>query len=186
MRTLKTLLLVCLLSIGFAGANAQQFNWGIKAGLNMAELDADDCDFRPAFHAGFAAQYMFRGANGFGVEADLLYSMRGGKFDNGFSSDNLFTASYVELPIQFLYKFNIGERLVLYPSAGGYVAYGFDGSDDYFDTAEEFDAGWMAGLNLQIAEKFVIGAAYQGGLLEVFKDSDVKNRNITLSLSYFF
>lgn len=184
MNKLKTLLVVCLLSLGFVGASAQGLNWGVKAGLNVSSISEDGADFKAGFNAGVIGQYMFSGAEGFGIEAGLQYSMLGYKFDILNESETL-NASYLQLPIQALYKMNAGPGLYLYPSAGIYLGYGIGGSHDYFDAAEAFDFGVKIGFNLQF-EKILIGVGYDQGLTKVFDGGDGKNQNIAVSFGYLF
>ncbi|MDL2223314.1 porin family protein [Bacteroidales bacterium OttesenSCG-928-M11] len=185
MKKLKTLLVVCLLSLGFVAASAQNLNWGVKAGLNVSSLTSlDDAKFKPGFNVGVLGQYMFAGSEGFGVEAGLQYSMLGFKYEMFGESETL-NASYLQLPIQALYKINAGPGLSLYPSAGIYLGYGLGGTHDYFDGAEEFDFGVKIGFNVQF-EKIIIGLAYEQGLTDVPEYGDGKNSNIALSVGYLF
>lgn len=194
MKNLRTLLVVCLLSLGFVAANAQSLNWGVKAGLNVSTLSSnDDAKFKPGFNIGVLGQYMFSGSEGFGVEAGLQYSMLGSKNEYDLhdisgvigKAEETLNASYLQLPIQAIYKMNAGPGLYLYPSAGIYLGYGLGGTHDYFDGAEEFDFGVRIGLNLQF-ERYLIGLGYEQGLTDIFDGGDGKNSNINLSVGYLF
>lgn len=181
MKSLKAILVVCLLSLGFISANAQGINWGVKAGLNVSSLASyDDAEYKPGFNVGVFGQYMFSGVEGFGVEAGLQYSMLGFKND---VADKTINASYIQLPIQALYKFSVGQNLYLYPSLGIYLGYGVGGTNDYFDVAENFDFGFKVGVNLQF-QNYLIGVGYDRGITEVFNDT--KNQNFGVSVGYLF
>lgn len=185
MKSLRTLLVVFVLSLGFVSANAQGFNWGVKAGLNVSSLTSSDIyDYRAGFHGGLIGQYMFSGSEGFGIESGLQYSLLGAKAKILNISETL-AASYLQLPIQAIYKFNVGQDLYLYPAAGIYLGYGIGGTDDYFDVAENFDLGLKVGLNLQY-DRFLIGAGYEYGFTKVYKNLDPKNSNVSVSVGYLF
>lgn len=185
MKKIRILLVVSLLTLGALGVSAQGLNFGVRAGLNVSSItDTDDAKYKPGFNAGVFGQYMFSGVEGFGLEAGLQYSMLGYKYDSSIL-DKTISASYIQLPIQALYKFSVGQNLYLYPSAGVYLGYGVGGTDDYFDGAEEFDFGLKGGVNLQF-EKIIIGVGYEYGLTSIVKDFDPKNSNVVVSFGYLF
>jgi len=202
MKNLKAILVVCLLSLGLVSANAQGLRWGAKAGLNVSTVtDVNDGEYKAGFNVGVIGQYMFSGNEGFGLEAGLQYSMLGYKVKSGEAlgikyDGKTFHASYIQLPIQALYKFGVGQNLYLYPSLGVYLGYGIGGTNfletveagsktKYFDVCEEFDFGLKVGLNLQF-ESILIGVGYDYGLTKVVKDTDAKNSNISVSVGYLF
>lgn len=188
MKNLRTVLVLCLLTLGVVAANAQ-INWGVKAGLNVSSLEgknSDYADYKAGFNAGVFGQYMITDA--FGLESGLFYSMKGYKTDIvplADGSSKTYNASYLQLPIQAIYKFEVGQNLYLYPAAGIYLAYGLGGTDKYFDSAKEFDLGLDVGVNLQF-EKIIIGVGYERGFLKAFEIGKTYNSNVMVNVGYLF
>ncbi len=195
-------------------ANAQ-LRWGLKAGFNASTLNGleniyGDGDYSKNYHAGFHAgavmQFMFTPS--FGIETGLYYSMLGYKDEYKDSQaeppyeetrTSTSNPSYLQLPIAFLYKFDLGSGLSLYPSAGIYLGCGIAGKTkieetmtgrpdskeeyDYFgkfkvngtekEIYNRFDAGLTFGLNLEY-NKIVFGVGYDLGLAKVNKEKLTK------------
>lgn len=196
-------------------ANAQ-FNLGVKAGFNASTIrglgsyDGESVKFKPGFHAGLMARYMF--TENMGLESGLYYSLSGAKEENKDEKyKTTYSPSYLQLPVSFLYKINIGEGLTLNPSLGLYLGYGIGGKmkfedenypeenqeTDFFGKTDgeeytnRFDMGATVGLNLQF-EKFMIGAGYDYGLTRVNKekatdgDKNIYIGNLKVSVGYLF
>ncbi len=87
------------------------------------------------------AQFMF--APSMGIETGLYYSSLGSKEKIDYSGNitegpvttgvnidakSTVSASYIQLPVSFLYKFNVGPGLSLYPSIGLYMGLGVGGN----------------------------------------------------------
>ena len=85
---------------------AQGFEYGIKAGLNLAkQTKVDDLKMRAGIYAGVFAESVI---NDFvGVQGELLYSMMGAKMKmNGY--DTVDKTDYIVLPI--LLKLYVADR----------------------------------------------------------------------------
>ncbi len=143
---MKKLGIAIILALVFFSLNTQaQITFGVKAGLNMANISANfaDANDEPAtkmgiaFHAGLAVDYAL--SEKMSIQSGLLFTIKGANDDldalakdydelynvtgvevTG-SSTNRF--NYLEIPIHFAYSIN--EKLQLY--AGPYVAIGFGG-----------------------------------------------------------
>lgn len=108
----------------------------IKAGANFSNVvledeagDRKDTRFSPGYHVGVSVDVPVGGD--FYIQPGALYSRKGFKQeDSAFAgSGNPFrvTVSYIELPLNFLYKPRLGSgRLLL--GAGPYLGYGTGGS----------------------------------------------------------
>ena len=230
---MKKFLVIAVTFIGFSFSANAQFNWGVKAGLNISsfsgfeKVQMNDYGYsykleqssKAGFHVGINVQYMFTPQ--IGIESGFFLSTLGAKLkyvsevsniyydytnagtggigdivaDGGWREEGKITVNpvYLQLPISFLYKFNLGKNLYLYPSAGFYLGYGIDGKiktkytlRDYWsiynetvkfdvfgihyvedvgavEIANRFDMGLIGGLTLQYS-KFTFGVAYQQGL----------------------
>ena len=200
----------CVLAIA---ANAQ-FSIGVKGGLNVSSIEEFgpySLDAKAGVHAGIMAQYMFN--KNMGIESGLYYSMMGGKekekdYDNPNRIDDykaLANPSYLQVPLYAIYKFDLSEDLLLYPSLGIYLGYGLSGKidikgiengaditlkDDFFnDDNNRFDIGAGAGFNIQY-KKVVFGLGYEQGFMKInkhdypYEDENAYNSNIKLSVGF--
>ncbi len=185
-------------------ANAQ-FNWGIKAGLNVSSFRGDsspyELDNKTGFHAGINMQYMFTPQ--IGLESGLYYLSLGAKAtrnSDSFKQTATFNPSYLQVPISFLYKFNLGRDMCIYPSLGWYFGYGIAGKVSYdnsdgeshkenvFDYLNRFDMGLTTGLNFQYS-KFLFGLGYDCGMANAGGDKlefSPYNTNFKASIGYSF
>jgi hypothetical protein len=212
----RTIISLCLLlGISFA-AQAQQLRFGIRGGLNIASIDdynvmqvpeddeEADLNSRLGAYAGVVMQYLFD--DHWGIESGLYYTQLGGKLDRTAAPVCKVTASpsYLQLPIQVLYRFPIGQSgFSIYPAVGIYLAYGLGGkvkmegntegfyipkTYDYFGEAKRFDAGAALGVNFEY-RGFVLTAGYDMGFLTVGKNvlnDNARNSAARISLAYLF
>ena len=86
--------------MSFSSMNAQEVNFGIKAGLNLAGLngseDLDDYDLRTSFHVGAVAEIGI--SEKFSFQPELLYSSQGAKAEeSGFKAT--IKLDYLNLPL---------------------------------------------------------------------------------------
>lgn len=142
--------LATALVLGFTAAYAQKgedklVTLGIRAGINLQKIYGDDFlggklenDFKTGFHAGINADLFI--SEGLYLQPGLLYSTKGAKKTNN-NTEYTQNISYIELPVNFLYKPQLGSgRLLL--GAGPYAAYGISGKSKTKsgDAAVELDA----------------------------------------------
>ena len=133
----KTLLLLIISSFIYVNSFSQ-IQWGVKAGGNMsAMLMKDESGYLktklvPGFHFGGLAEIPLSGR--IFVQPSLLFTSKGFKVDqDGFAEylygvDQIkFTSYHVELPINFIFKPQVGKGNMLL-GAGPYVAYGLGGN----------------------------------------------------------
>jgi hypothetical protein len=215
----KVFLTVAIAFLGIGMVSAQ-FHLGVRAGLNAANISGITEDFgleetdgslnsplKMGLNAGIVAQYMI--SEQFGLESGLAFSQLGAKRilkeeELGYYIKETLTLSpyYLQLPVTALYKFNLGEDLYLYPSAGLYFGYGLGGKvkahpetnipvellgnefEDYFEDYEEdfFPKGHSENINrfdfgltagvTLQYSKFTIGLGYDFGLTKINKFSD--------------
>lgn len=215
----RSLLLSSALLIVMATVvNAQGVKFGVKGGLNISSLsdyehfisehEDAELDNKAGVYAGVFTQIYF--TTHFGIETGLFYSMLGGQDkENDHYEHYKVTAnpSYLQIPVTAIYKFNLPAGFSIYPSVGVYGGYGLSGkiktggtigsidilpgTIDYFDVfARKFDFGATAGLNIGY-RKFVLGTAYDRGLIRVNKDKipyddNAFNSNFRITLGYIF
>lgn len=193
-------LLVASLSFG-------QAKWGIVAGPQFSSITAKNAGLNSGketsklltgIRAGFTVDIPI--AEDFYIGSGLLYSGKGGKAKN---SDVKTTLSYLELPIHFMFKPEVGSgRLVL--SAGPYVAYGLGGKikdtgfgdlDVYDDEAlllkqKRFDAGAGINVGYEMPMGLYFGLNTDLGLINTAdntnNDRSFKNTSFGVSVGYKF
>jgi hypothetical protein len=185
-----------------AGVNFQNLN-GKIAGNNA------DGDLMTAFHAGIDIPIMI--APEFYFQPGVLYSMKGAKSKN--NSDNKTQISYIEVPVNFVYKPMLGMgNLIL--GVGPYVAFGIGGKvkssggdeDIKFDNditlvqaaadtyVRRMDYGGNLLAGYQLSNGFLLQLNAQLGMSNIFPkingsssdDYKLKNTGFGVSLGYGF
>lgn len=194
--SVRNLVAVLALSIGtFAAgtATAQQqqtsaenslnTKFGLKAGLNLANLYVDDVqdeNFKAGFSAGMFAKLPI--VRGLSLQPELLYSNKGAKLTYdlpnivGGDGEYRFNLHYVELPVMAV--INVVKNFNIH--AGPYVSYLAsanvtrlnddnelsDIADLEADNFNRIDYGLAGGLGLDF-QNLTIGARYNYGLREI-------------------
>ncbi len=101
--------------------------FGIRAGVNFQNINGKDgngnkleYNLKPGFNAGVNAEIPV--APDYYVQPGVLFSTKGTKFDD----DSKLNLSYVEIPVNFLYKPTLGANKLLL-GFGPYVGFGIGG-----------------------------------------------------------
>ncbi len=117
---------------------AGKTSFGLRAGVNFQNINGEanngnklENDLLTAYHLGITLDLPI--ALDFFFQTGLLYSVKGAKIKDAFPGqifDNTLRISYLELPLNLLYKPMLGKgRLLL--GFGPYVALGVSGNADY-------------------------------------------------------
>jgi len=181
--------------------------FGIRAGVNFQNLNGKDLDgdklendLKTGFNAGVNAEIPV--GIDFYLQPGLLFSTKGAKYDF-LGTETTRNISYLELPINFLYKPELGEGHLLL-GFGPYAAYALGGkikgagSDIDMEFGNEvgetkpFDAGanLLAGYEFNNNLSFQLNAGL--GLLNMYNrpdgdsESSLKNTGFGVSLGYRF
>jgi len=189
--------------------------FGIRAGVNFQNLNGQfagndlDNKIKVGFNAGLNAEIPL--ADEFYIQPGLLFTTKGAKADNDDTKVNI---SYLELPVNFLYKPILGAGKLLL-GAGPYAAYalggkikGDNGDMDlefesklatsealqYFYTFKRFDFGANLLVGYEFSNKFSAQLNAQLGLANIspkvdgFDSDDYKTKNtgFGVSLGYRF
>lgn len=202
---MKTKNLVLTAAIAFAAmtsVNAQEVNWGIKAGANYAKLTADmDPEYIFGLHAGLVAEY--RLTPKFALQPELLYSMEGTKSELDYSEGEFFFSSeqkiklgYINLPVMGkLYatpqlSFEVGPQVGFLVSAENEydIQSNFDefemdesGTEDIKDELKKISFGLNFGLGYNISNDLFIQARYHVGLSDI-SDYDEQDEEFEVDL----
>src|SRR5690349_18183845 len=101
----RIFLALSMVTLFAAGAAAQGINVGIKAGVNLANLNGDDVsdtDMKIGYHFGGYAKISITDA--FSVQPELLYNAMGAKMSaDGYDQNYKF--NYVTVPVMLGYSF---------------------------------------------------------------------------------
>ena len=131
----RTLFLLFVIAVASSSSFAQ-VKWDIKAGLTYSNINAHDGDGNkastqsvPGVYLGLAVGIPL--ATQVAVQPMFVYTTRGfkqpGSSHVGWGEDFTARVSYIELPVDFLYRPKVGPGNLLL-AAGPYVAYGTGGS----------------------------------------------------------
>ena len=200
----KTFIVALLATASSTAIYAQSATtFGIRAGVNFHNLNGKDFNddklenkLKTGFHAGVNAEIPV--GIDFYLQPGLLFTTKGAKAEVGDTKINL---SYLELPINFVYKPELGEgRMIL--GFGPYAAYALSGEVKDPDSDIEFGDQpneWKrsdAGANLLAGYEFSNNLSFQlnAGLgltrLNNRPDNDnnssIKNTGFGVSLGYRF
>lgn len=193
---MKKLFLVVAIVATVCGAQAQEFSWGVRAGLNIPnvseKIKGEDGDWssdyksRVGFHVGVVADWGLTEA--FYIQPGLYFTTKGAKADYDGDTEKI-NLNYLQLPILASYRFNLGQGdTKLHVNVGPYFALGVSGKikfeedgDSYkidaFGTADEdsdeekgglkrFDSGLSFGAGVSV-KKFYVGLNYELGLVNI-------------------
>lgn len=221
---MKKLLLVLMGSVMVAGStmaqnyvtvaesamaeNYEKNLFGIRAGLNVSNVSSPifTANSRAGFHVAGVYQRLLTKTIPIYFETGLQITQKGCKID----SDKV-NAMYIEIPVMVNYKFNIGDIVTIYPSAGLFYAYGisgkyksldFDGYEEAYYTSNEKLFGGdnylkRSDIGLRISAtvdwtRYSFGLGYEFGLLDIAKDEafglhgGVKSGNFFITVGYNF
>lgn len=181
---MKKILLVVVCAFLATGAFAQ--TWGVKAGLNLANITDGDADMKPSIYVGVTSQFSL--SDVISLQPELVYSRQGAK-----DGDLKTRLNYLNVPI--MVNFAIGEKFALLtgPQAGFLLNAKVTDGDNSIDIKDEMDAKtfdftWGFGAAYAITEKISIDARYNLGLSKIsgLDGVDSKNSVIQVGLAYNF
>lgn len=139
---------------------AQDFQYGLKGGLNISKLTVSVTGFSAttdelfSFHAGFYGLLMT--SEKFGIQPELLYSGQGG------SGTGNFTLGYLTVPVMLRYEFTPGVNIQAGPQVGFLMNASVDGQDAKSGmNTTDFSLGFGLGVDrpsgVNFAFRYVIG-----------------------------
>lgn len=205
-------LIVCIAALAMsAGVYAQDFSWGVRAGLNISSLSInkgeDGFKSKVGFNVGLMGDYAF--SESVSIESGLYFSQIGAKIksDTDKATTNL---GYLQLPILATYHLAISDNAKWSIQAGPYLAVGLGGKIkvkeegvtvkvDSFGDGEDnggfqrFDMGLTFGTGVTFGQIYV-GVKYDLGLSNIMtKDIQdladgysIKNGNFSINVGYNF
>ena len=188
--------------------------FGVRAGLNFQNINGrDGADNKlenkmvPGFHVGVNAEIPV--APEFYVQPGLLFTTKGAKYEPGVLGEPKVRLSYIEVPVNVLYKPVVGNGKLLL-GFGPYVAYGIGGNvntdqgdikvkfkgkvtESIFEQDavyyKPFDAGANFVFGYEFNNRFSTQLNAQLGLVNInsdndaFPDSDARSANTGFGVS---
>jgi Outer membrane protein beta-barrel domain len=207
---MKTKILVTVVLITFLNAVVyaqSKTTFGIRAGVNFQNLNGKDSngdklnnDLKTGFNAGVNAEIPV--GIDFFVQPGLLFTTKGAKYEIA-NVEVKRNQSYIEIPVNFLYKPELGDgRLLL--GFGPYAAFAVGGTikggnydidlkfGNEIGESKSFDAGanLLAGYEFKNKISFQLNAGL--GLVNMYNRPDndnkssVKNTGFGVSVGYRF
>lgn len=212
MKSKVLLLALATTALSLASTAQDKTTFGVRAGVNFTNLNGDDLEFdmKTGFHLGVNAEIPV--ATDFYLQPGLLFSTKGAKEKIAGADDDLkFNLSYLEVPVNFIYKPTLGAgKLILgfgpYVgiAVGGKIKMGDDDADIKFkndlDASEangndiylkrlDFGGNLLAGYELSSKLSFQLNA--QLGMSSLYPkvegekmDDKMKNTGFGISVGY--
>lgn len=181
------LLFALLLGLTFGSLSAQDLNFGVKGGVNIASIGGGNSigvaglGSKVGFHLGGVVESPF--SEKFSLQAELLYSLQGAKWSIG-SVSNL-NLNYINLPI--LGKYYIIEGLSA--EAGPLVGFLLSTNGDKADYST-IDIALAIGASYKLNENIFFSLRYNKGISNINKNDsiDYNNQNnvFQISAGYMF
>lgn len=186
---MKRIILAAFLAISFIGAQAQ---FGVKGGLNIANLGGDDVDDegkKALIGAYFGVLYNIMMSDMMSIQPELVYSMQGAKYELSGFKEKL-ALNYINLTALFRYNNPSGFFAGLGPQFGFLTSAKVkeDGEEDFDikDQLKGLDIAAAIALGYEMKSGFGFYARFNLGLTSIADEDDVKilNRVFQIGLRY--
>lgn len=196
------LIFLALLSCHISTYAQLKPEYGIKFGINLADLRTDENTLSPrsTFHVGFEAEHVFNSQ--LGLQVELVYSRQGnvrrGRTEQGVKFDNTLALDYLNFPVLMNYYikegwyFSSGMQLGFLLRAQLDETVGVDSNQDNVgDSYKNADFGMIIGTGYKTEWGFNVGLRYNWGFTNVLKEtllytSVERNSVLQLHMSYRF
>ncbi len=182
---MKRLVLALVALMTVAGVSAQDIRYGIVGGVNLAwekhksDLGSGTSDSYVGFNVGIRAEKDLSAAiaDGFYADAKLLYSLKG-----GYGESAHLNLGYLELPLNFGYRFPVSQTVSLTGAVGPYFALGILGknvakidgakvkTDVFGVTHQRFDFGLNYNLGVELWKQWQFFIGFEHSLVNVYKN----------------
>ncbi len=195
---MKKIILSMAFLIGLGMANAQDVKFGVKGGLNIAnisnmQIEDVKLDSRMAYHLGVMAEVKLN--NQFAIQPELLYSLQGASKEVEGTTATI-ALDYINIPVMAKYFVIDGLSLEVGPQLGILITgestikgEEVDESGDIKKYVKSVDFGLNFGAGYTY-NNFNLGLRYNLGLTDIRKGDEIKktlkNGVFQLSVGYFF
>ena len=182
---------VAAIVLGLGYVQAQETNFGIKAGFNSFNITndpGDEYDSRSGFYAGLFTHIHL--SPQFALQPELLYSQKGtSNIDLGVVDADL-KLDYLSIPVMVQYMFDNGFRIEAGPQLGFLLNAKLDAGADEEDVKDDFksvDFGIGAGLGyIHVPSGFGVNARYNLGLTNISESDAVESNNRGFQIGLFY
>jgi hypothetical protein len=193
---MKRLTFLFLAGISFATVNAQQFQFGVKAGANFANLTGDgvqDAKTLVGVNAGIYAKLPL--THSVSIQLELVYSGQGAKYDDGTATATQHI-NYFNIPVLLKYQNFTGFFLETGPQIGFLLSANVKESGISVDDKSGLnstDFSWVFGVGYHIpTTHLAIDARYNLGISNIANSNQnsgsnnntVHNGNFQIGLMY--
>jgi len=198
--TMKKLLFLSLLAV-LALSSCATTHYGIRGGLNLANINGDDTDNLSTrtgiFFGGFGE---FGVTDMFAIQPEVLFSQQGAEYEDseagGEFFDGRFKLDYLNVPVLAKvyvadgFFFEAGPQIGILLSAKDEYDSPFSGEDDIKDFIKSTDFSGNVGLGYQLDMGLNFNARYNFGLssFDDFEgiDENLKNGVISIGVGFRF
>jgi len=171
-------------------ASAQHVNIGIKAGLNVYNINNDNgasYDSKLGFNAGLIGHIHL--SKKVALQPEVVYSGQGAKFTTA-GVETKYNLAYINVPLMLQYMFDNGFRLQAGPQVGFLASAKAETGNtktDFKDNMNSVDFALGAGVGyVNPPTGFGVDARYNLGLSDINKNSPVKSTNRGFQLGVFY
>lgn len=185
-------IVVCLTGLmASAQAWSDDFQFGIKGGLNASTVTGDDFDSpdgRTSFYVGLLAEAPL--SERVSLQPEVLYSSQGFKLSG--DNDAEFQVDYLQVPVLLKIYLIDGLNIQAGPQFGFKVneEVDFEPTEDdgdfETDAIKDNDIGITAGAEYKFGQSFFLQARYSYGFSEMVEDYDVHNAVFSAGIGFMF
>jgi hypothetical protein len=193
---MKKTFLILILSGAFLATKAQQIKYGVKAGVNLANVagDVEGNKMKIGFNAGAFAKVSLTEA--ISLQPELLLSTQGAKEKGSFEGINYEVknnVTYLNIPVLAQYNTASGFYGETGPQFGFLLsakAKSDEGKQDIKDGLKKFDLSWAFGVGYLTQSNVGVNVRYNLGLSNMSDakgmDNDAKMRNSVFQIGVFY
>ena len=173
----------------FATASAQHPHWGIKGGLNVANLNVQhgaELDYKLGVHIGGLAHIHL--SDHFALQPELMYSNQGGEQNSG-STEYKTKLHYVNLPVLLQFMTGSGFRLQTGPQVGALLSAKSKVNDVEVEVDDNYktpDFSWSFGASYVTMKGFGVDARYNHGISNINDAPGNKYKNRVFQFGVFY
>jgi hypothetical protein len=187
---MKRIILLAVVAVVAHAAYAQNVQFGVKAGVNLANFNEDispNSNSKAGLNIGALAHIHL--TKNWAVQPEAVYSMQGAEYSN---SNTKIKVNYVNIPVLAQYMFANGFRLQTGPQLGiltnSKVEYNGAVEVNSDNNYKSTDFGWSFGAGYLTKAGFGLDARYNLGISDISKTdpSDLKNRVWQFGVFYQF
>ena len=189
-KVMKKIIVAIVAALTFALPSSARINWGLKAGMNISNINFSSETFNKNNRCGY-----FVGPQmditipiiGLGFDAALLYENK--SVSNGETDETL---NYVDLPINVKYTIGFSSLASVYLATGPQFSWNL-GDNTIFENSYSLKSSqfyWNVGAGVTVLSKIRVGYTYNipcGATAEASVGNvDFKNRTHQIHLTYLF